>query len=598
MMASPRAAFQPRAITHGHVDVEVNVEVEVDIPTRTARSIRSAPGLRPRLPRREEARAGPSGEEYPSPRMDRVVAARKLVAELVKNEQLEVRRVEIVGRDLAQLVDSLGRPPSGDELEDWLGEHPQVTELYAGPRLLDELVDRYLTPPPSSEAVAAAADARHPELERQLLEAPDSRDLYLVYADWLQERGDPLGELIALGVAATGGPDDAVARFERHLRLHEARFLGGLARQLADRVALDWRHGFVHAIEERTELAPPRWEELLRLRVCGLVQSITIRRPFPAELDAAIADHAAPSLRALTLEAYAGRLPERLLGRGLRSLAVVGGRIAIGPDTFPASLERLELRVFDATAEGGGPPRLAVRELHVQLTSPLIASLAGVQLPRLERLTLAVDAVTAPRLPALLESIAAPALAHLAICNGPLDPQTFGALARLPLAERLSSLALLNVDLTDDAMRAMARARGGLAALAELDVSNNELSRDGLAAARELAPNVISRRQNRRGSSMERRVRRWAGSRLQVAEDIADPEAFRNAGVEGEVRWARYRGGDEYELFVSADLERYGCTCPSSIQPCKHVVALALIAERTSLPERPSGGIVERVTRE
>ena len=40
---------------------------------------------------------------------------------------------------------------------------------------------------------------------------------------------------------------------------------------------------------------------------------------------------------------------------------------------------------------------------------------------------------------------------------------------------------------------------------------------------------------------------------------------------------------------------RRRCSCPSSIQPCKHVVALALIAERHGLGERPSGGIQDRV---
>lgn len=530
--------------------------------------------------------------------MDRLVAARKLLAELVKRAQLEVRRVEIVGRDLARLVETLGRPPSGHELEDWLDQHAQVTELYAGPTLLDELVYRHLTPPPPAPAdPASAAEARHPELERQLREDPDSREPYLVYADWLQERADPLGELIALGVAAAGGAADVVTRFERHLKLHEARFLGGLAPQLASRAALRWRHGLVQEIDERRELPPPRWQELLRLRVCEVVQAITLRRPCPAELDAVIAEHAAGSLRALTLEAHGGRLPEQLLRRDLRALTVAGDRVTLGAGALPARLERLELRVQAAAGEGGGPPRLAVRELHVGLTAPLLAFLAGAQLPRLERLTLELGAVAAPALPALLESLGLPALTHLAIGGGALDPGTFGALARLPLAARLTSLALTGLELTDEAMRALARARGRLEALAELDVSDNELSRAGLAAARELAPRVISRRQHRRGNAVEQRVRRWAGSRLQVAEGIADPKAWRDGGVDGELRWARYRGQDEYELFVTADLQRYGCSCPSSIRPCKHVVALALVAERAGLPEAPSGGLEDRVTR-
>jgi uncharacterized protein (TIGR02996 family) len=529
--------------------------------------------------------------------MDRVLGARRLVAELVKDEQIEVRRAEIVGRDLARYVETLGRPPTGQELEDWLDEHAQVIELYAGPALLDELVYRHLTPPPPSEP-AVTGEARHPDLERQLREAPDSRELYLVYADWLQERADPLGELIALGIAAAGGADDAVARFERHLKLHEARFLGGLARHLPNRVALRWRHGLVQAIDELLELAPPRWAELLRLRVCDVIEAITIRRPCPADLDAALAAHAADSLRVLTLEGHSGRLPERLLRRELRSLTVAGGRLVLGPDALPASIERVELRVYEAAVEGGAPPRLAVRELHVVLTAPIAAFLAGVQLPRLERLTLVADAQLAPRLPALLASLELPALTHLAIRDGALDERTFGELAKLPLAARLSSLALTNLELTDEALRAMARVRGAFSALAELDVSSNELSRDGIAAARDLAPSVISRRQLRPGSAMERRVRRWAGNRLQVAEGIADPVLWRNAGIDGDLRWARYRGDAEYELYVSADLERYGCSCPSSIQPCKHVVALALVAERTSLPARSAEGVEARVARQ
>ncbi|HWO19867.1 MAG TPA: TIGR02996 domain-containing protein [Kofleriaceae bacterium] len=529
--------------------------------------------------------------------MDRVLGARRLVAELVKNEQLEVRRAEIVGRDLAQLVETLGRPPSGQELEDWFDEHAQVTELYAGPAALDELVFRHLTPPPPPPEPERAADARHPELERQLREAPEQREPFLVYADWLQERGDPLGELIALGVAAAGGAEDATLRFERHLKLHEARFLGGLAPHLPSRVALRWRHGFVHAIDELVELPPARWAELLRLRICEVVGAITLHRPCPAELDAAIAAHAASSLCSLTLEGHAGRLPERLLARALTSLAVTGGRLVLGPGALPASLERLELRVHEIATDGGGPPALPVRELGVALTAPLAAFLASAQLPRLERLSVTADAELAPRLPALLESIRLPALTHLAIQGGALGEQTFGQLARLPLAAQLTQLSLTGLELTDLAMRDMAQKASAFPALAELDVSGNELSRDGLAAARALAPSVISRRQLRPGSAHERRLRRWAGSRLQAAEGIADPTLWRAAGVDGDLRWARYRGEAEYELYVSADLERYGCSCPSGIQPCKHVVALALVAERTRLPARSAEDIEGRVAR-
>jgi uncharacterized protein (TIGR02996 family) len=526
--------------------------------------------------------------------MDRAAAARKLVAELVAGEQIELRRAEIVGRDLARFVEALGRPPTGDELEDWLGDHAQVSELYVGPALLEQLVDRHLAPPPPA-AEAAADDARNPELERQLRAEPERGELYLVYADGLQERADPLGELIALGVAAGGGSADAAGRFERHLRLHEARLLGGLAAQLANRVTLRWRHGFVQELDEQLALPPPAWQALLGLRVCELVESIALGRACPPELDIMIAEHAPTSLRALTLEVHGGRLPPRLLARELRRLAVRGDRVAIDADALPGSLEYLELYVREVAAPDGAPPRLPVRELHAALTPAVAAFLAGARLPRLEGLTLYADAAATRRVPELLASLEAPALAHLSLSGGALELRTFAELTRLPLAARLSSLALTSVGLDDAALRALVGARGELAGLAELDVSGNELTQDGLAAARELAPRVVSRRQHRRGAARERNVRRWAGSRLAVAEEIAEPSAWRDAGVDGDLRWARYQGQDAYELYVSVDLERYGCSCPSGIQPCKHVVALALIAERTRLPPGPSGGIEQRV---
>src|SRR5689334_24650308 len=122
--------------------------------------------------------------------MDRLVGARKLVADLVKDEQIEVRRAEIIGRDLAQWCDGAGRAPSGDELEAWLGKHAQVLELYAGTKVLDALIEQYLCAPLEKIYV----EAEHPELEAHLHDGPDVPEPYLVYADWLQEQSDVRGE--------------------------------------------------------------------------------------------------------------------------------------------------------------------------------------------------------------------------------------------------------------------------------------------------------------------------------------------------------------------------------------------------------------------
>ena len=510
--------------------------------------------------------------------MDRLVAARKLIAELVKAEQIEVRRAEIVGRDLAQLVETRGHPPSGDELETWLDEHAQVNELYASATLLDELVFRYLTPPPPTDAIA---EARHPELEQRLRAEPDNTDLYLVYADWLQDHGDPLGELIAFAVAK----DET--RFERHLKLHESRFLGSC---VAHKNQLEWRNGMVRAIEGAS-LTPAAWRQLLALRVCELLESITLVGNISFSVDDAIIANAPPTLRKLEFASWLGALPEKLLELELTSLAITS-TWSVTFRTLPASLQQLRLRVYDF--EQSDPIAWNVRELDFGANARVGPRLYGAQLANLERLVIA-DRAPSIDLAKLLDTMALPALRHLTIDGGVLSGETVAAVAELPLASNLTSLALTDLGLDDDTIAPIVRACRSLPALREIDISENELSRDGLAIVGQLSATVISRRQHKRGSMTERKIRRFAGTRMRVAEEIAEPKAWRRAGQHGGVRWAKYRGDTEYELFVSADLESYGCTCPSSYQPCKHVVALALIAERKGLPNASDEALVNRV---
>jgi uncharacterized protein (TIGR02996 family) len=514
--------------------------------------------------------------------MDRVVAARKLVAELVKSNQLEVRRVEIVAKDLAALIEELNRPPSGRELEAWLDDHAQVDELYANENVLEELTQRHLAPPPST---LEAPEVRHAELEQRIREAPDAGESYQIYGDWLQEQGDPFGELIALGIAGITGE-----RLERFRATHHARFFGGMAKDLLRRVHLHWKHGLVHTIEESVEhgmLGPFEWARLLQLRVCGFVQTIKLLQACTDELDRVIAEHAPTTLDALEVYAGSGSVPARLFERPLRSLVVTGHNVTLG-EHLPKSLERLELRVHVLAM--ASPIALDIRELSMTLSVSTAQHLADAQLPKLERLIL-----TSPSADVVLRVPDFP-VTHLEVRDGSVAAPMVAAFASLS-AVRLTSLALINVELDDATAYSLAAPahREAFAKLATLDVSFNELTRAGLAALQDLGPTIISTRQYRPGNSTERRIRAFAGSRWQAAEDISEMDNWRDSGIDGDLRWAHYRGSDHYELFVYTDLERYGCTCPSSIQPCKHVVALALIAERTTLAKGPSNGIERRL---
>ena len=56
-------------------------------------------------------------------------------------------------------------------------------------------------PKATGEVVTGPNDARNPELEAALIADPGDRQAWAVFADWLQEQGDPRGELISLQLA-------------------------------------------------------------------------------------------------------------------------------------------------------------------------------------------------------------------------------------------------------------------------------------------------------------------------------------------------------------------------------------------------------------
>jgi uncharacterized protein (TIGR02996 family) len=109
------------------------------------------------------------------------------------------------------------------------------------------------TPPPTP--------ARDEELEGAILRDPSSPMAYLVYGDWLQQKGDPRGELIALHAALADAPPGDFPRLkaaeEALLSAHAAQFYGPLGRfPSARRTHLEWYMGFVEEICPRAAFEP------------------------------------------------------------------------------------------------------------------------------------------------------------------------------------------------------------------------------------------------------------------------------------------------------------------------------------------------------
>lgn len=123
-----------------------------------------------------------------------------------------------------------------------------------------------------------------PVLREAIAREPDSAEPWLVYADWLLERGDPLGERMA--AARSGG------------RLDHASWLGPLAERLFQgELEIDWHLGFARRATFRQVGGhlPYDWHDavstFLRTRVAQFLRELVIDVPRlrggqrPIELD-------------------------------------------------------------------------------------------------------------------------------------------------------------------------------------------------------------------------------------------------------------------------------------------------------------------------
>jgi len=174
----------------------------------------------------------------------------------------------------------------------------------------------------------SGAEARDAALEAAIASAPEDAGGYLVYADWLQQRGEPRGELIVVQRALAQAPRDAALRAREAALFaeHDDRLLGPLARVEIEGARIDWHCGFVRSLDlggRLSELDPALLEALLAHaslqllhRFAGVVGMDTVLAP--------LAEHAPRTLRWLELSGDTGRirelktrlarLPARMLG--------------------------------------------------------------------------------------------------------------------------------------------------------------------------------------------------------------------------------------------------------------------------------------------
>src|SRR5258706_4979824 len=121
--------------------------------------------------------------------------------------------------------------------------------------------------------------ARNSELEALIAKSADDPSNYLVYADWLIQQSDPLGELISTSVKreTSGGSDLADKEKALHDE-HDATWLGELADQ-SDGFSVTWKRGFLHEVtfgdDESAEIEhDDLYKKLRPLPVAQFVRSL------------------------------------------------------------------------------------------------------------------------------------------------------------------------------------------------------------------------------------------------------------------------------------------------------------------------------------
>jgi len=378
------------------------------------------------------------------------------------------------------------------------------------------------TPPPRTD---------DPELEALIARDPGDEEPYLVYADWLQARGDPRGELIAIQHAlAHGGGEEARTTEARLLAEHPRHLLGdlGAAPELAE---LRWRLGFVeHAAlfvgDPGSSYLDP--QTLLRSFLAHasarfLRELVLVPRGEEEQLTAGLAAASRPSLTRLQLGA-----PSRP-GDWLLDDALLG--------CCPRLVE-LDCFAHRARLAAAGHPGLRRLLLGAPLGRELLGALAAWQLPALEALELEhrgwdAGSLDGESLTALLAGDALPRLAELAVrCpRSDVDGAVVTALLRSGRLGRLRTLTL-----TLPAGEGLARLEEAHRQLAgvQLLLGGDGLSDAGLARLSQAGLRV------RRDASADH-----AAYRLHAADSDEDQDGEDGEGGEGEDEW------DEVEPQIS-----------------------------------------------
>lgn len=342
------------------------------------------------------------------------------------------------------------------------------------------------------------------ELEIPLFADPDDEAAYLAYGEWLEQQGDPRGELIKIQHQLITDDDaDLWEEEEELLDMHAERLIGAPLAVYSGPFKAEWHLGFLRSVS--MGLDEESWDGgtsltdllggLIQHPSAHFLQHLTVgwcpsaddfdEIDYQPIVDILAGLDPSSTLRSLFIgdcwpEAEISWINLGDLSglykslSGLRRLELLGNGLTLGSISLPR-LRRLGLYSGDLQAKN-------------------VASLEKASWPELEHLELwlgnAQPDEVMPALRRLLTPKRLPALKVLALANCSFADVLCDELAQLPILAKLQELDLSMGTLTDRGIATLVDQRDAFAHLSGLDLQENFLSDQGVADAAGLCADV------------------------------------------------------------------------------------------------------------
>ena len=317
------------------------------------------------------------------------------------------------------------------------------------------------------------------EIEQLLYEQPDSSELFLVYADHLQQQGDPLGELISLHYALSQTTDhDRLVGLRQAYEQASTRHASLLPKELSQHLELTLRFGVVYSawIHQNGTECPlgTATEQLAKLLEAPCSRFLCALR-----MELANEDQPDPYV---TLAAAAQLETLRQLEVNDQRTTVFRRGELIDPlwDAAPR-LEHLQLRGQCPQAHNLNHANLTKLELTTHtMTGELLECLLEHELPKLKELCLHLNPAD-ERNPIedsvreLVLQLEAPQLRTLRLRQTPYSNLITSLLPESAILSQLELLDLSSGSLTDDGAQSILENKRAYSHLKQIDLRHNWL---------------------------------------------------------------------------------------------------------------------------